>query len=90
MVEVMKKMVTTFKRSYGYTATLIATDPATGHCQPTTPAEVWVSGACCWVEGSKCSSSFMRSFEGGHHYLHYLHHSLVSGQATGREHNPSH
>ena len=32
--------------------------------------------ACCWVEGSECSSSFMRSFEGVHHYLHYLHHSL--------------
>ena len=22
---------------------------------------------------------------GGHHYLHYLHHSLASGQTTGRE-----
>ena len=30
------------------------------------------------------------SFEGGHHYLHYLHHSLVSGQTTGREHSPTH
>ena len=25
-----------------------------------------------------------------HHYLHYLHHSLVSGQTTGREHSPTH
>ena len=24
------------------------------------------------------------------HYLHYLHHSLASGQTTGREHNPPH
>ena len=29
-------------------------------------------------------------FEGGRHYLHYLHHSLVSGQTTGREHSPAH
>ena len=25
-----------------------------------------------------------------HHYLHYLHHSLVSGQTTGREYSPDH
>ena len=29
------------------------------------------------------------SFEGGHHYLHYLQCSLVSGQTTGREHSPA-
>ena len=28
--------------------------------------------------------------EGGHHYLHCLHHSLASGQATRREHSPDH
>jgi len=28
-------------------------------------------------------------FKGGHHCLHYLHHSLVSGQTTGREHSPT-
>ena len=28
-------------------------------------------------------------FEGGHYYLHYLHHSLASGQTTGKEHSPS-
>ena len=39
MVEVIKKMVTTFKTPYAYTATLIATDPAAGYCWPTTPAE---------------------------------------------------
>ena len=27
------------------------------------------------------------SSEGGLHFLHYLHHSLVSGQTTGREHS---
>ena len=29
-------------------------------------------------------------FEGGRHYLHYLHHSLASGQTTEREHSPIH
>ena len=47
MVEVMKIMVTSFKRSRAHTATLIASDPAAGHCQPTTPQETTgVSGAC--------------------------------------------
>ena len=31
----------------------------------------------------------MGPFEGGHHYLHYLHHSLASGQITWREHSPA-
>ena len=46
--------------------------------------------ACCRVGGTECSSACMGHFEGGHHYLHYLHHSLVSGQTTGREHSPAH
>ena len=46
--------------------------------------------ACCGIGGSKCSSACMGPFEGGHHYLHYLHHSLASGQTTGREHSPAH
>ena len=47
MVEVVKIMVTSFKRSRAHTATLIASDPAAGHCQPTTPQETTgVSGAC--------------------------------------------
>ena len=40
--------------------------------------------------GIECGSVSMGPFEGGHHYLHYLHHSLVSGQTTGREHSPVH
>ena len=40
--------------------------------------------------GTECSSVCMGPFEGGHHYLHYLHHSLASGQTTGREHSPAH
>ena len=45
--------------------------------------------ACCGVWGTECGSVCMWPFEGGCHYLHYLHHSLVSGQTTGREHNPA-
>ena len=64
-------MVTTFKRSYGCTATLIAIDPATVHCQPTTPAEtpglsqaslsqslvgsLLLSPGSWWVQGFDCA-----------------------------------
>ena len=44
---------------------------------------------CCRVGDTECGSVCMGPFEGGHHYLHYFHHSLVSGQ-TGREHSPAH
>lgn len=52
-------------------------------------AGVWVGGGLlqgqgCWVE--QC---MLGPFEGGHHYLHHLHHSLASGPTTGREHSPS-
>ena len=46
--------------------------------------------ACCRVGSTACSSACMGPFEGGHHYLHYLHHSLASGQITGRKHSPAH
>ena len=39
MVEVMKKMVTSFKRSHAGTATLSAPSPAAGHHWPTSPLE---------------------------------------------------
>ena len=39
MVEVMKVMVTSFKRSHARTATLSAPNPAAGHHQPTSPLE---------------------------------------------------
>ena len=40
--------------------------------------------------GTECGSVCMGPFEGGQHYLHYLHHSLVSGQTTWSEHSPAH
>ena len=46
--------------------------------------------ACCRVGGTACSSACRGPFEGGHHYLHYLHHSLASAQITGREHSSAH
>ena len=46
--------------------------------------------AYCRVQSTEGSSACMGPFEGGHHYLHYLHHSMTSGQATGREHSPTH
>ena len=45
--------------------------------------------ACCRVGGTECSSACVGPFEGGCHYLHYLHHSLTSGQIKGREHIPT-
>ena len=39
MVEVMKIMATSFKRSHAYTATLSAHNPAAGHHQPTPSLE---------------------------------------------------
>ena len=35
--------------------------------------------ACCRVGGTECSSACTGPFERDHHYLHYLHHSLISG-----------
>jgi len=45
--------------------------------------------ACCKVRGTECGSACTGPFEGGRHYLHYLHSRLVSGQTTGREHSPT-
>ena len=39
MVEVMKIMVTSFKRSHAHTATLTALNPAASHHRPTPPLE---------------------------------------------------
>ena len=52
-------------------------------------AGVWVGGGLLQGQGTECSSACMGPFEGGHHYLHYLHHSFASGPTTGREHSPS-
>ena len=46
--------------------------------------------ASCRVRSTECSNACIGPFEGGRHYLHYLHHSLAPGQTTGREHSPAH
>ena len=86
----------------GILVLIVSNNPGERSSDPTRdwPMLLWVSRslqqrrglvvACCGVGGSECSSTGMGSFEGGHHYLHYLHHSLASGQTIGREHNPVH
>ena len=46
--------------------------------------------AHCRGGDTECSRACMGPFEGDPHYLHYLHHSLASGQIIGREHSPAH
>ena len=61
--------------------------------EPDLPVSVLESLAEAWVDSSllcgQCTK-FISLFEGGRHYLHYLLHSLDSGQTTGREHSPAH
>ena len=54
------------------------------------PAEAWVGSGLLHGQGTECGSACTGHFEGGRHYLHYLHHSFASGQTTGREHSPTH
>ena len=44
----------------------------------------------CRIGSPECSRACTQPFEGGHHYLYYLHQCLASGQTTGREHSPAH
>ena len=52
--------------------------------------EVLFGGGLLQGQGTECSSAHTGPFEGGGHFLHYLYHSLVSSQTTGREHSPAH
>ena len=49
----------------------------------------WLTVGCCRVGDTKCCSACTGRFE-GHHYLPYLHRSLVSGQITRRKHSSTH
>ena len=66
------------------------TDPVLPMSVHVSLVEPWVSSGLLQSQGTECSSVCMGSFEGGHYYLHYLHHSLVLGQTTGREHSTAH
>ena len=69
MVEVMKIMLTSFKRSNASTATLSAPNPAAGHHQPMplleTPGHSWASlgqsvlGSLLLSPGSWCAQGFV-------------------------------
>ena len=73
MVEVMKIMATSFKRSHACTATLSASDPAAGHCQPVpllqTPGHSQASlgqslvGSLLLSPGSWCAQGFVCSLQ---------------------------
>ena len=64
------------------------TDPDLSMSVQESLAELWVSGGLCRV--GALSAAVPGTCGGGHHYLHYLHHSLVSGQTTRSEHSPAH
>ena len=74
MVEVMKIMGTSFKRSHAHNATLSAPDPVPGHCRPTPPLETpghsWVSlvqflvGSLLLSPGSWCIQGFVCTLQG--------------------------
>ena len=65
------------------------TDPVLPMSVHVSLVEPWVSSGLLQSQGTECSSVCMGPFEGGCLYLHYLHHSLASGQITGREHSPT-
>ena len=74
MVEVMKIMATSFKRSHAHTATLSAPNPAAGHHQPTplpeTPGHSWASlgqslvGSLLLSPGSWCKQGSVCALPG--------------------------
>ena len=53
------------------------TDPDLPVSVQESPMEAELVVACCRAGGTECSSVCIGLFEGGHHYLHYLHHSLL-------------
>ena len=63
---------------------------------PELPRSVWEPLVDTWVGGGLLQGQGLSvavctgPLKGGLHYVHYLHHSLVSGQTTTREHSPAH
>ena len=68
MVEIMKIMATSFKRSHVYTATLTAPNPAAGHHRSTPPLETQDSPGQVWVSLLWDHCSFLQSL-GEHKFL---------------------
>ena len=59
------------------------TDPDLPVSVQESPAEAWVDDVLLQGWGHWVHSACVGPSEGGHHYLHYLHHSLASGQIQG-------
>ena len=66
------------------------TDPDLLMSVPKSLAEVWVGGDLLRGRGTERSSASWDLSKESLHCLHCLHHSLASGQTTGREHSPTH
>ena len=66
------------------------TDPDLPMSVQESPAEAWVHSGLLQGWDTEGSSLCIGLFEGGHHYLHYLHHSLALGQTIWRENSPTH
>ena len=66
------------------------TDPDLPMSVQESPEDAWVGSGLLQTGSTKYSSTCLGPFEGGCHYLHYLYHSLISGQTTGREPSPTH
>ena len=59
------------------------TDPDLPVSVGESPADAWVRGGLRKGWSIEYSSTYMGSFEGSHHYLHCLHHSLVPSKQQG-------
>ena len=87
-------MATSFKRPQAHTAVLSAPTMQQATADPSLCRRLWtLTGKCgsvvaCRFGGTACSSESMGPFEGGN--LHYLHHTVTSGQVTGSENSPAH
>ena len=57
---------------------------------PPASTDPWPRGIRGYTFGAWMYQCGHGTFWSSHHYLHYLHHSLASGQITGREHSPAH
>ena len=66
------------------------TDPDLPVSVPESPVEAWVCSGLLQGQRHRVWQCTHTPFEGGHHYLHYLHHTSVSGQTAGREYSPAH
>ena len=66
------------------------TDPDSPISVQQSPVEAWVCAGLLQGGALRVAVLARGPFEGGHHYLYYLHHSLAPGQITGREYSPAH